>query len=483
MGRAGARRGPAGGHVSNVGGPVGEASPATGDPVVDPMALMRSRQYRGLLVAAALIGVLVSVASWCFLELTHDLQQWVYVDLPEGLGFDSAPWWWPLPVLALAGLVIAFAVVRLPGRGGHEPSEGLKTGGAPTTPVELPGVILAALATIGLGLVLGPEAPLIALGMGLALFVLGLSRRPVPNQARLVLAAAASFAALATIFGSPVIGAVIIIEAAGLGGPTLPLVLLPGLLAAGIGSLVFVGMGSLTGLSSNAYALPPLALPPYPTPQFTDFLWTIALALAAAVVVFAVMQLGLQTRGVVAGREFIVVPAAALLVGVLAIAFAQISGQSADSVLFWDRRRCPRSCSRAPHSPSVLSRSCWCAKPWRGGSRWAPPAEADLPRDLPGPGWRTARLAPTRARGNASRRSPRRCGRGLGPEAAPVGNRPGVAHHPGRRRGRAAGHRRRSDRLHRHAADLRSRCPRSRLATQLPALEQDEIALSWDGSG
>ncbi len=42
------------------------------------------------------------------------------------------------------------------------------------------------------------------------------------------MAAAGSFAAVSTIFGSPVIGAVLIIEATGLGGAMLPLVLLPG---------------------------------------------------------------------------------------------------------------------------------------------------------------------------------------------------------------------------------------------------------------
>jgi H+/Cl- antiporter ClcA len=306
---------------------------ATGGQSADPQALMRSKQYRGLLVVSALIGVVVSIASWGFLELTHWLQQAVYFDLPQTLGFDSAPWWWPLPVLAVAGPVIAFAIVRLPGHGGHEPSEGLATG-APTTPVQLPGVVLAAVATIGLGLVLGPEAPLIALGGGVALFMVGLSRRPVPDQAKLILAAAAGFAALSTIFGSPIIGALIIIEAAGIGGPTLPLILLPGLLAAGIGSLVFVGVGSVTGLSSDAYALPPLALPAYPTPQFVDFLWTLPLALVAAVVIFAVMTLGRRTRLLVARRPFLLIPAAALLVGLLAIAFAEISGQPADAVLF-----------------------------------------------------------------------------------------------------------------------------------------------------
>jgi H+/Cl- antiporter ClcA len=98
-------------------------------------------------------------------------------------------------------------------------------------------VLLAALRVDRLGLVLGPEAPLTALGTGLMLLAVQRSRRDVPDQAGMVLAAAGSFAALATVFGCPVVGAVIIVEAAGLGGPTLPLVLLSGLLAAGIGSL------------------------------------------------------------------------------------------------------------------------------------------------------------------------------------------------------------------------------------------------------
>jgi H+/Cl- antiporter ClcA len=307
--------------------------PAAGAPGVDVGSLIRSRSYRVLLVAASAIGVAVSLASWAFLELLHLVQQWIYTDLPKDLGFDSVPWWWPIPWLVLAGVVIALAIERLPGHGGHEPSEGLKSG-PPTTPVELPGVLLAALASIGLGVVLGPEAPLIALGSGVALFLVGLSRRPVPDQAGLVLGAAGSFAAIATIFGSPVIGAVIIIEAAGLGGPTLPLVLLPGLLSAGIGSLVFVGIGSITGLSSGAYAIPPLSLPPYTHLRFIDFLWTIGLAAAAAVVTFVIIQIGRRTSRVVARRRVVTTVVAMLVIAGLAIAFGEITNGTADAVLF-----------------------------------------------------------------------------------------------------------------------------------------------------
>src|SRR5262249_15759028 len=130
----------------------------------------------------------------------------------------------------------------------------------PTRPIELPGVLLAALATLGLGLVLGPEAPLIALGMGLGFVAMRLIKKDAPEQALALMAAAGSFAAVSTIFGSPVIGAIVIIEAAGLGGAMLPLVLLPGLLAAGIGSLVFVGLGSWSGFSTAAWKLSPFPL-------------------------------------------------------------------------------------------------------------------------------------------------------------------------------------------------------------------------------
>ena len=299
----------------------------------DPRALLRSKGYRRLLVFAALLGVLVSIACWGFLELIHWLQQWVYVDLPNTLGFDALPWWWPVPVLAIAGALIGFSIVRLPGNGGHEPSEGLKTG-SPTSPIELPGVLTAAVASIGLGMVLGPEGPLIALGSGLTLLVVGLAKKDVPDQAKLVLVAASGFAALATIFGSPVVGAVIIIEAAGLGGPTLPLILLPGLIAAGIGSLVFVGAGSLTGLSTSAYAISPLSLPAYPQPTFGNFAWTIALAVVAAVVTFLIVEAGRRTEAFVAKRRVVFSVLAALAVAVLAIAFAEITGQSSLAVLF-----------------------------------------------------------------------------------------------------------------------------------------------------
>ena len=180
-----------------------------------------------------------------------------------------------------------------------------------------------------------PEpAPLMALGGGLAILAVKLVKKDTPDQVMAILAASAAFAALATIFGSPVIGAIILIEAAGLGGPMLPLILLPGLMSAGIGSVIFIGMGHWTGLSSSAYALSPFTLPAFSTLTIADFGWAIALALAAAAVTFAIVEGARRSAHVVARRPWVLIPVAALAVGGLAIAFAQITHQPADVVLF-----------------------------------------------------------------------------------------------------------------------------------------------------
>ena len=79
-----------------------------------------------LLALAAVVGVVVSLAAWAFLELIHQIQVWVFADLPGDLGYRSPPMWFYVVVLGLAGLAVALAIVRLPGNGGHVPAEGLK---------------------------------------------------------------------------------------------------------------------------------------------------------------------------------------------------------------------------------------------------------------------------------------------------------------------------------------------------------------------
>ncbi len=117
------------------------------------------------------------------------------------------------------GLPVAPAIEFLPGKGGHSPADGFKVGGGAPSPAQLPGVLLAALATLSLGVVLGPEAPLIALGGGLAVLAVRLAKRDLPAQATAVATAAGSFAAVSTLAGSPIVGAFLLMEASGWAGP------------------------------------------------------------------------------------------------------------------------------------------------------------------------------------------------------------------------------------------------------------------------
>jgi H+/Cl- antiporter ClcA len=294
-----------------------------------------SRRLLPLLALAAAVGVVVSLAAWGFLELIHQIQVGLFTDLPEELGYHhGAPSWFYVVVLGIAGLLTAAAITRLPGDGGHVPAEGLKIGGAPVQPLELPGIILAAFATIGGGLVLGPEAPLIALGAGLGVFAIRSLKKDSPAEAQAVMAAAGSIAAMALLFNSPIIAAVILLEALGLDREKLPLILLPGLLAAGIGSLVSIGMGSLTGLSTSAYALGTLTLPALDQPALADFAWTFALAIGVAALTFGVLRIGLLTHVFARRRPFLVLPAVAVVVALLAIAFHEASGKGIEEVIF-----------------------------------------------------------------------------------------------------------------------------------------------------
>ena len=207
----------------------------TSAPPVDAAALLRSKSYVALLVLSLIIGVPISAAAYFFLALVAKLQQWVFTSLPKGLGFNGEPVWWPVLPLLLAGALVGLTIQRLPGRGGRSPADGFKAGEGPPSAVELPGIVIAAVATLSLGVVLGPEAPLIALGSGLGALAIRLVRRDAPARTQSVVAAAGSFAAISAVLGSPLTGAFLLMEASGLGGAMMELVLIPGLLAAGVG--------------------------------------------------------------------------------------------------------------------------------------------------------------------------------------------------------------------------------------------------------
>jgi chloride channel protein, CIC family len=145
--------------------------------------------------------------------------------------------------------------------------------------------------------VLGPEAPLIAIGGGLAAVTVRLATKDAPPMALTIMASAGSFATISTLLGSPVLGAFLIMEAAGISGMTLSLVALPGLLASGLGALVFVGLDNWTGLGNFSLAL--TSVPPAVPLTLATTGWALAMGVVGALLGWLIGWVGLSLRPIV----------------------------------------------------------------------------------------------------------------------------------------------------------------------------------------
>jgi H+/Cl- antiporter ClcA len=304
----------------------------------NPLAVMRSTAYLRVLALAVALGAPIAAAAFGFLKLTSLVQRWTFTDLPHALGYGQAPAWWPLLPLAVAGLLVGLTVRYLPGSGGEGPTEGF-SGGRLVPALHLPGILLAALASIGLGAVVGPEMPLIALGGGLAYLAVSLGRRDVPAQAGAVIAATGSFAAISTLFGTPLAGAFLLLEASAIGGMLATAVLLPGLLAAGIGALVFTGLDSLTGFGTFSLVIPDL--PTAGRPTLAEFGWAFVIGLAAAPACLGLRRLAVVLSGWVRPRPVPATVALGLITAGLAIGYAEATGHGVSDVLFSGQDQLP----------------------------------------------------------------------------------------------------------------------------------------------
>jgi len=304
----------------------------------DGLAVIRTRSYLGVLLLAVALGVPIAVLAYGFLKLSSLVQHWAFTDLPRAIGQPEAPVWWPLLPLVAAGLLTGLTIRLLPGHGGESPAAGFSGAGV-TTREKLPGIFCAALAGIGLGAVIGPEMPLIALGGGLAYLAVTLARPDLPPRAGALVSATGSFAAISTLLGTPLVGAFLLLEAASVGGALATAVLLPGLLAAGIGALIFTGLDHLTGFGTFSLAVP--NLPAVGPPTVAEFGWAIAIGLLAAPL--CVLLRRAAAAGGSRARTYPVAATSALgvVIGGLAVGYAAATGHGASDVLFSGQDQLP----------------------------------------------------------------------------------------------------------------------------------------------
>ncbi|HEU5203865.1 MAG TPA: chloride channel protein [Candidatus Limnocylindrales bacterium] len=284
--------------------------------------------YLRLVVLGALIGVPAAVAAAVFLGLIHALERWLWEDLPAALGFAGPPWFLILGLPVAGALLVIVARTVLAGDGGHAPLEGLSA--KETPPAHVPSVVLAAIGSLAFGAVLGPEMPVIALGSAVGVAVnrfvtLG------PRE-RAVISSAGSFSAVSALFGGPLVAGMLLIEGGLSAGSALIPLLLPGLVAAGLGYLVFVGFGSWEGLDAPGLQVP--SLPPYEGVNLGDLGLAIVVGIAAALVLAGVRAVAhrLEDRQAAVGPPVMLL-AGGLAVGALALA-GQALGANSQDVLF-----------------------------------------------------------------------------------------------------------------------------------------------------
>ncbi len=156
----------------------------------------------------------------------------------------------------------------------------------------------------------------------------GPRHRPDANVSAII-AATGSAAAISTIFGNPIIAAVLFLEILGLGRRQTMLVLLPCLVSSGIGALVFTGLGNWTGLQIGALAIPglePAAL------SLADVIWAVPLAIVIAATTWLIFDIGQRVAKRAETHLMTTTIGAGLFAGCCAAVYTLVTGHSAAEV-------------------------------------------------------------------------------------------------------------------------------------------------------
>jgi chloride channel protein, CIC family len=312
---------------------------ATSDPPAEPRAadgattraaeLPDRLAYLRVIGLAALIGTPAALGAALFLALVHQVEHLLWTELPDALGASAPPWYLVIGLPVVGAAIVLAARLWLPGDGGHAPLLGVAGGSTPLRAA--PGVLVAALGSLAFGAVLGPEAPLIALGSVFGL-LLGRFVRLGPQEEKVV-GAAGSFAAISALFGGPVVGGVFMLEGGlGLGAALIP-ALLPGFVAAAIGYMIFIGFGDWGGIGTQTLSVP--GLPTYQGVHAVELVATVVVGVLAAAVIAAVRRAAQRVDTTALQRLGlpVLLLAGGLAVGVIA-EVADLLGANSQDVLF-----------------------------------------------------------------------------------------------------------------------------------------------------
>jgi H+/Cl- antiporter ClcA len=246
-------------------------------PAPSTSALLRgSVPALGVGIGSALTLVALSVlAAW--------LQQKIWHDLPAVWGDAQGSSWWTVAVLTVTGVLVGASVRWMPGHAGNDPAmSGLVAQPLPIRAV--PGLALALVLGLAGGVSLGPENPIIAINVALAVWLLA---RPGSGTTAAGPVGLATAGTIGAMFGTPVAAVLVLTEALAERGQGAGR-----LLDRLFGPLVAAGAGALTMqlISAPTFSVD---VPPYTDPRLWDIVGAVVVAACAALLAYlAVLSFG-----------------------------------------------------------------------------------------------------------------------------------------------------------------------------------------------
>lgn len=165
----------------------------------------RARTMLLLALPALIIGVASSLILIVIMKVAAVLQSVLWTSLPSTVGLNASSPTWVILILTLTGIAVGLVIRYSPGHAGPDPATEPLIG-APVDTAALPGLIIALIIGLAGGVSLGPEHPVMAVNIALAVAV---GSRILPRVNTLDWTILASAGTIGALFGTPVAAALI----------------------------------------------------------------------------------------------------------------------------------------------------------------------------------------------------------------------------------------------------------------------------------
>ncbi|MDY0922446.1 ion channel protein [Leclercia sp. CFBP8987] len=165
----------------------------------------RARTMLLLAPPALIIGVASSLILIVIMKVASVLQAVLWTSLPSAVGLNASSPTWVVLTLTLTGIAVGLVIRYSPGHAGPDPATEPLIG-APVDTAALPGLIIALIIGLAGGVSLGPEHPVMAVNIALAVAV---GSRVFPRVNALDWTILASAGTIGALFGTPVAAALI----------------------------------------------------------------------------------------------------------------------------------------------------------------------------------------------------------------------------------------------------------------------------------